>query len=89
MANVDVTRNSVQKAMLSCVAAATELQNATRKLKQQYSAAGAGWKDSKYKELGSIITECTSAMQDPISQLGECHATLQKLDGLLAEYESA
>ena len=51
MADVDVTRSAVQKAMQSCVAAATEWQNATRKLKAQYDAAGSGWKDSKYKGM--------------------------------------
>ena len=89
MADVDVTRSAVQKAMQSCVAAATELQNATRKLKAQYDAAGSGWKDSKYKELGSIVSECTAAMKEPISQLGDCHTTLGQLDAILAEYESA
>ena len=80
MAGVDVTRSAVQKAMSSCVAAATELQKASRNLNQQYAAAGSGWKDSKYKELGSVVAECNAAMKDPIAQLGDCHKTLSELD---------
>jgi len=89
MAGVDVTRSAVQKAMSSCVAAATELQKASKNLSKQYAAAGSGWKDSKYKELGSIVSECNDAMRDPISQLGECHKTLTELDKILEAYESA
>lgn len=89
MADVDVTRSAVQKAMQGRVAAATELQGASRKLKQQYDAAGSGWKDSKYKELGSIVTECLEAMKTPVIQLGDCHKTLGELDKILEAYESA
>ena len=89
MAGVDVARSVVQKAMSSCVAAATELQKASRNLNQQYAAAGAGWKDGKYRELGSRVTECNNAMKAPIAQLGDCHKTLSELDKILAAYESA
>lgn len=89
MASVDVTRSAVQKAMSSCVAAATELQKASRNLNQKYAAAGSGWKDSKYKELGTIVAECNDAMKDPIAQLGDCHKTLSDLDKILEAYESA
>lgn len=89
MAGVDVTRSAVQRAMSSCVAAATELQKATRNLNQKYAAAGNGWKDAKYKELGSIVAECNAAMKDPVAQLGECHKTLGELDKILEAYETA
>lgn len=89
MASVDVTRAAVQRAMTSCVAGANELQKATKKLNQQYAAAGSGWKDSKYKELGSIVAECNAAMKDPVAQLGECYKTLSELDKILEAYELA
>ena len=89
MAGVDVTRGDVQHAMSACVAAANELQSASQKLNQQYAAAGAGWSDSKYRELGSIVSECNAAMKSPVSQLGDCYKSLGELDQYLAEYESA
>ena len=89
MAYVDVTRSAVQKAMSSCVAAASELKKASSNLNKQYAAAGQGWKDSKYKELGQIVDECNAAMRDPVSKLGECHKTLSELDKILEAYESA
>ena len=89
MAGVDVTRSAVQQAMSSCVAAANELQKATRNLNQQYAAAGSGWKDGKYKELGNIVAECNAAMKDPVAQLGDCYKTLSELDKILEAYESA
>lgn len=89
MAGVDVTRGAVQKAMSSCVAAANELQTASRNLNQQYAAAGSGWKDSKYKELGEIVRECNEAMRNPVTQLGDCYKTLSELDKILEVYENA
>ena len=89
MANVDVTRSAVQKAMSACVAAANELQKASKNLNQQYNNAGTGWKDSKYKELGNIVAECNAAMKDPATQLGDCYKTLSDLDKILQEYEMA
>lgn len=89
MASVDVSRAAIQKAMQSCVQAANELQNAAKKLKSQYDAAGNGWKDSKYKELGSIVSECNDAMKDPISKLGDCYKSLNDLDKIIEEYETA
>lgn len=89
MANVDVTRAAVQKAMQSCVDAANELQGAARNLKKQYESAGSGWKDNKYKELGSIVTDCNEAMKEPISQLGDCYKSLSELDSIIAAYEDA
>jgi len=89
MADVNVTRSAVKKAMSSCVAAANELKNASQNMIRQYQAAGTGWKDSKYAELGSIVSECNNAMKEPVNQLQGCYQTLGQLDAILEAYENA
>lgn len=88
MANVDVTIATVQSAKKSCMAAAKELSGASRNLSAQYSKAGAGWKDSKYKELGEIISECNNAIIAPMRQLQDCYNKLTEIEKILQEYES-
>ena len=89
MANVDVSKAAIQTAMKSCVSAAKELQEAAKNLKTQYDAAGSGWKDAKYKELGSIVTECNVALRNPISQLEDCYKVLDELYKIIGIYETA
>lgn len=89
MANVDVTLGAVQKAKQSCVAAARELQNAAKNLKEKYASAGTGWKDSKYREFGDIVSTCNEAMKAPMSQLQECHQTLSEIESIIVEYQNA
>ncbi|MCD8040203.1 MAG: hypothetical protein LUF82_01660 [Clostridia bacterium] len=86
MANVDVSLSAVQSAMSQCVAAATELQNAAKNLQSMYSAAGSGWKDSKYKELGAIVETCNAALKEPVSRLGDCYRKLSDLQKIIEEY---
>ncbi|MBQ6980327.1 MAG: hypothetical protein IJQ07_06750 [Clostridia bacterium] len=89
MANVDVTLGAVQKAKKSCVDAAKELNAAAKNLAEKYAAAGNGWKDSKYRELGDIVKTCNDAMKSPMAQLQECHQTLAELESIIIEYQNA
>lgn len=88
MANVDVTIATVQSAKKSCIAAAKELSSAAKNLSSQYTKAGSGWKDSKYKELGEIINDCNNAIKAPMGQLQDCYNKLAEIEKILQEYES-
>lgn len=91
MANsgVSVSQAAVETAMKSCTNVAQELRNAIQNLKSKYNQAGSSWKDSKYKELGDIISSCCSALAQPIEQLGDCYKSLQRLSKVISEYEGA
>ena len=86
--NVNVNKGAVSKAMTSCVQGAQEIKSAISNLKNSYAAAGSGWKDSKYKELGEIVEECISALAGPMAQLSDCYSTLEELLAIIEEYES-
>ena len=89
MANVNVTRTAVNRASHACVDAATELRNASKEMLRKYVAAGSGWSDAKYKEVGEIVNQCNEAMKAPISQLSSCYQTLQTLSRIIEIYENA
>lgn len=87
MANAAVTGEALGKAIKLCQQSIQALSKASQGLQQKYTAAGSGWKDSKYAQLGGIISECRSALGQPIEQLNGSIATLQELGSAVTEYE--
>ena len=87
MANAAVTGEALGKASKLCQQSIQSLSKASQNLQQKYAAAGSGWKDSKYSQLGGIISECRSALGQPVEQLNDCIATLQDLMSHVSEYE--
>lgn len=87
MANAAVTNEALGKASKLCQQSIQSLSKASQNLQQKYDAAGSGWKDSKYAQLGGIIAECRSALGQPVEQLNDCIATLQGLMSHVADYE--
>jgi len=87
MANAAVTSEAIGKASKLCQQSIQSLNKASQNLQQKYAAAGSGWKDNKYAQLGSIISECRSALGQPIEQLNGCIASLQDLGIAVSEYE--
>jgi prefoldin subunit 5 len=88
MANAAVTAEAISKSVQLCQRSIQSLSSASQKLQQKYAAAGSGWKDSKYAQLGNIITECQNALKQPIEQLNGSIASLQDLSAAVSEYES-
>lgn len=88
MANgVSVERSALQSGIGVCKTCIHALTNASRTLKRDYQNAGSGWKDQQYARLGGIIEECCSALENPISELEDCQASLEKLLNVVAAYE--
>ena len=87
MATAAVTREAISKAVGLCQQSIESLNKASQGLQQKYQAAGQGWKDSKYAQLGGIVTECRSALGKPVDQLQSCIASLQDLASAVSEYE--
>ncbi len=85
MAHVDSA--SVSKAITICVQAVEALDRTSQALMSKYQAAGSGWKDAKYKELGAIVSEAVSALRNPIGELQNCQGTLQQVQSAISDYE--
>jgi len=88
MASAAVTTEAINKAVSLCQQSVQSLGKTSQNLQQKYTAAGSGWKDSKYTQLGSIIAECKSALGQPIEQLNGCIGSLQDLGTAVGEYEN-
>lgn len=87
MANAAVTGDAISKSISLCQKAIESVNKASQKLQQKYTSAGSGWKDSKYAQLGGVVTECRGALEEPVGQLQDCIATLQDLMSAVGEYE--
>ena len=85
---VSVERSAVGNAIKICNQAIQGFQKASGDLQKKYQTAGSNWKDSKYAQLGGIVSDCNQALTKPISQLEECIRSLQELDKAIAAYES-
>jgi len=85
MAHVD--SGSVSQAIQICTQASEALTRTIQDLQSKYQAAGSGWKDAKYAELGSIVNECVQALSRPISDLGACQQTLRSVLQAIQDYE--
>jgi len=88
MAGVSVSTAVIQNAEKLCQTAISELNGSTQKLNTRYQEAGQRWRDNKYKQLGTIINDCSRAMKSPIDELSDCISKLRELEKAIAEYES-
>jgi len=88
MATGAVTSEALGKSIGLCQQAIESLSRASQKLQDRYTAAGAGWKDSKYAQLGGVVSDCRTALGEPVDQLNSCINTLQELLGRVGDYES-
>lgn len=87
MANVSVESAAVSGAITLCQQSITQFSKASTDLSRKYQSAGSSWKDSKYQQLGGIVSECTTALSKPIKQLEECVKKLTALQKAISEYE--
>ena len=87
MANAQVSSAAIGKAIQMCNGAVTALNDASKQLQTRYQAAGSGWKDSKYAQLGGIVSNCQNALGEPVSKIQDCIETLQEIASIVASYE--
>jgi hypothetical protein len=88
LANVSISIAAIQQAENICQTAIGELYSSSQKLKSRFQEAGEYWSDEKYKQLGVIIDDCSSAMKPPIDELFACIVKLQEIEKAFVEYES-
>lgn len=87
MANVSVEKIVVQKSIALCEQSIMQFEQSSKRLQGSYQAAGAGWRDAKYRQLGGIVNECTTALTRPMKELEACRDNLRKLLANIEEYE--
>lgn len=87
MANAAVTSQALSNASKLCQQSIQALEKASQGLQQKYAAAGSGWKDGKYAQLGQVIAECRNALGQPVSQLSDSISTIQQLLARVQEFE--
>lgn len=73
--------NQIKKVIQQEMSAAQALQNA-------YKAAGSEWNDSKYQQLGSVISQAVNAIKAPISELESAVQKIKKMESDLSNYLS-
>lgn len=88
MAGVSVEKSAVDGAIQLCQKTIQNFEKTSGELKRRYQGAGTSWKDSKYKQLGDIVNECTAALKKPQEELTDCIRKLQELQKAIAEYEA-
>lgn len=87
--SVSVESAAIQGGINCCNTSINELDSASRALQRSYQAAGSGgWKDQKYTQLGSIVSDCCNALTKPISELQECMRKLDELLKAVSDYEN-
>lgn len=87
MGNISVDAQTVAKAIELCNKSINEFNKAVNTLKKQYQTAGSTWNDGKYKQLGGIVNDCSTALSKPVKQLEECIKKLTALQKAISEYE--
>ena len=87
MAGVSVEAAAVAGAISLCQQTIQEFNKASSSLSRKYQAAGTTWKDSKYQQLGGIVSECTKALDNPVKELEMCIQKLTALQKAIAAYE--
>jgi hypothetical protein len=57
-------------------------------MQSKYKSAGNDWNDSKYRQLGEIVNECSSSIKKTLNDLNRCLVALDKIVQTVTEYES-
>lgn len=59
---------------------------AAQALQTAYRAAGSEWNDSKYQQLGGVVSQAVSAIKAPIAELEAAIQKIKKMESDLRAY---
>lgn len=88
MAGVSVEKAALLGAISLCNESINNFQKTSSVLSKKYQSAGSDWRDNKYTQLGTIVNECNTALNQPVKQLQECITKLNELLKAVDEYEN-
>lgn len=87
MPGVSVSAQAVAGAISLCKQSIQSFTNTSKSLGNKYQAAGTGWADSKYAQLGAVVKDCQTALNKPVKELEDCIKKLEALQKAITEYE--
>lgn len=88
MATVSVEKSVVEKSIVLCDRTIQQYRQIAAYLDRQYLAAGNGWNDAKYRQLGNVVHGCTNALTRPLAELEECLGRLREFLKTIERYEN-
>ena len=88
MEKVSVEKDVIRKSIELCNRSIQQYTQSSLTLERKYQEAGSTWRDMKYKQLGGVVHECTTALKTPIKELEECVVKLNELLKAIERYES-
>lgn len=88
MASVSVEKDVVRKSIVLCNKSIQQYKQSAQALERKYQEAGCSWHDVKYKQLGGVVQECTTALKTPVKELEECVRKLNELLKAMEKYEN-
>lgn len=88
MAGVNVNAQIVHKQIQEIKKTAVNLEKMQKDMRSKYQAAGSGWRDKKYAELGDIVQESVGALVQMQKTLSFAEQNLNRLLREIQEYEA-
>jgi len=88
MSDVNTSEELVQNAVILCNGILGMLSDSLREMQYKYRNVGNGWSDSKYQQLGDIVSECGSSIKRVLQELSRCCVALDKIALSVMEYGS-
>jgi|GEM_PF-3559983 len=87
MGNVNTSSQAIKDAMDICIKALEILRTTNTKLRGKYIDAGSNWNDTKYQQLGDIVSMCGSSFDKAMRDLDACLVPLSNMIKFVHEYE--
>ena len=88
MSYVSVDSALIQRVLRNCSETISRIEKTKQNLTSSYQSLGATWSDSKYQHLGTIINDCTAAINKASGELQNCVQNLELINVHIQEYES-
>jgi hypothetical protein len=87
MSNANVDGAIVQKMIRNCHDTIARIEKSKQGLIGKYQSLSGTWSDTKYKDLGVIVDECSSAITSAASVLKDIVQKMEQLNLHIKEYE--
>ena len=88
MSYASVDSAIIQRLIRNCSDTLSRIEKTKQSLTNKYQALGATWSDAKYQQLGTIVSDCNSAISKVSGELQGCVQKLEMLNVHIKEYES-
>ena len=88
MSNINISGLLIRNAVNLCTDVIDMLSASQENMQRKYKNAGINWSDSKYQQLGDIVSECRSSIMKTLHELNGCLVPLNEIKKAVDEYEN-